>query len=579
MNNTSNSSTTKSDLRQQLSRLMPIIAWLPAYQRAWFWPDLIAGLTLAAYAVPVAMAYSSLAGLTPQAGLYCYIFGGVAYALCATSRHLAVGPTAAISVMVASVVGTMAGGDPATYAAMAATTAGLVAVICILAWVMRLSSFVNFISETILLGFKAGAALSIASMQLPKLLGVTGGGDTFFEHGIALVQNLGSAHPTVIALGIGSLVLLIFGERLFPGWPVSLTVVVLSIVTVSLLDLGSQGVRVVGQIPAGLPSLGLPHIRFQQLEGLLELAFACFLLSYVESIAAARTFAVKYHYSIDPHQELLGLGSANMVAALAHGFPVGGGLSQSAVNEKAGARTPLSLFFASGALVLVLFFLTGLLRNLPEAVLAAIVLVAVAGFVKLEDFRRLWQVSRLEFNVALVAFVGVLLLGILKGVAISAIASILFLLRMMAKPHVAVLGRIPGSIRFSDATRHTSNELFPGLFLFRVEAPLLYFNVDNIVSAVLDGIHKESTPVTLAVCDLSTSPYIDAAGAQMLAQLEEQLKQEGIQFRVAEAHAEAREILRATGVSERLGGVSRNTALADIVEDFERDTKRAASYN
>jgi MFS superfamily sulfate permease-like transporter len=317
----------------------------------------------------------------------------------------------------------------------------------------------------------------------------------------------------------------------------------------------------------------------QQLEGLLELAFACFLLSYVESIAAARTFAVKYRYTIDAQQELLGLGAANMLAALGHGFPVGGGLSQSAVNEKAGARSPLSLVFASIALVLVLFFLTGLLRNLPEAVLAAIVLVAVAGFVKLGDFKQLWQVSRLEFNVAMVAFVGVLLLGILKGVAISAIASILFLLRMMAKPHVAVLGRIPASIRFSDAARHTSNERFPGLFLFRVEAPLLYFNVDNIITAVMNGIHRETTPVRLAVCDLSTSPYLDAAGARMLAQLEEQLEQEGIQFRVAEAHAEAREILRATGISERLGGVSRYTALADIVEDFERDTARASTFS
>jgi MFS superfamily sulfate permease-like transporter len=317
----------------------------------------------------------------------------------------------------------------------------------------------------------------------------------------------------------------------------------------------------------------------QQLEGLLELAFACFLLSYVESIAAARTFAVKYRYTIDPQQELLGLGAANMLAAVGHGYPVGGGLSQSAVNEKAGARSPLSLVFASIALVLVLFFLTGLLRNLPEAVLAAIVLVAVAGFVKLEDFKRLWQVSRLEFNVAMVAFVGVLLLGILKGVAISAIASILFLLRMMARPHVAVLGRIPGSIRFSDAARHTSNELFPGLFLFRVEAPLLYFNVDNIINAVLDGIRKQTTTVRLVVCDLSTSPYIDAAGARMLAQLEEQLEREGIQFRVAEAHAEAREILRATGTSECLGGVSRYTALADIVEDFERDAMRASSVS
>ncbi len=563
----------------RLSRLLPILTWLPAYQPSWVWADLIAGLTLAAYAVPVAMAYSSLAGLTPQTGLYCYIFGGAAYALFATSRHLAIGPTAAISVMVASVAGSMAGGNPATYAALAAATAGLVAIICLLAWIMRLSTFVNFISESILLGFKAGAALSIASLQLSKLLGISGGGDNFFGRIYTFARNLGDTNPAALALGCGSLVLILLGERFFPKRPLSLAVVVLSIVAVYLFDLGQQGVRVVGQIPTGLPSIGMPAIGINQLEGLLELAFACFLLSYVESIAAARTLAAKHHYTIDPHQELLGLGAANLMTALGHGYPVGGGLSQSAVNENAGARSPLALVFASLAIALVLFFLTGLLQNLPETVLAAVALVVLAGFVKIEDFNKLWRVSRLEFNVAMVAFIAVLLLGILKGVAISAIASILFLLRMMARPHVAILGRIPGSIRFSDAERHTSNERFPGLFLFRVEAPLLYFNVDTIVSAVLNAINREATPVRLAVCDLSTSPYIDASGAKMLARLEEQLEQQGIQFRVAEAHSEGREILRATGISERLGGVSRYTALADIVEDFERDSRRPPAFN
>jgi len=561
-----------------LAQLIPIIDWLPRYQITWLWPDLIAGVTLAAYAVPVAMAYATLAGLTPQAGLYCYIFGGIAYALFASSRHLSIGPTAAISVMVASVVGTMAGGNLSTYAAIAAMTAGMVGVFCILAWLMRLSSFVNFISESILLGFKAGAALSIASMQFPKLFGVAGGGTNFFERLLTTVQQLGNARGTVIALGVASLALLICGERLFPGRPVALAVVVVATAVVSAFGLSEQGVRVVGFIPPGLPAIGLPTLHAQHIEGLVELAFACFLLSYVESIAAARAFALKHRYTVDPRQELLGLGAANIVAALGHGYPVAGGLSQSAVNEKAGARTPLSLIFASITLVLVLFFLTGMLRNLPESVLAAVILVAVAGFVKIDDFKRLWQISRLEFNVALVAFVGVLLLGILKGVTVSVIASILFLLRMMAKPHVAVLGRIPGSIRFSDAARHIHNERFPGLFLFRIEAPLLYFNVDTVSSTVLEAIHHESTAVKLAVCDLSTSPYIDAAGAKMLQNLAEELEREGIQFKVAEAHAEVREILRATGISESLGGVSRHTSLADIVEEFERDTKRAATF-
>lgn len=563
---------------RRLAQLIPIINWLPRYKFAWLGPDLLAGITLAAYAVPVAMAYATLAGLAPQAGLYCYIFSGIAYAIFASSRHLSIGPTASISVMVASVIGTMSYGDLPTYAAIASMTAGMVGAFCILAWIMRLSSFVNFISESILLGFKAGAALSIASMQFPKLFGVTVIGDNFFERVMLTFEQFDSTKSAVIALGVISLAMLICGEKIFPGRPVALAVVVIATSVVSIFGLSEQGVQVVGFIPPGLPAFRLPSLDIQHIEGLVELAFACFLLSYVESIAAARTFAAKYHYTVDPRQELLGLGAANLVAALGHGYPVAGGLSQSAVNEKAGARTPLSLIFASGTLVIVLFFLTGMLRNLPESVLAAIILVAVAGFVKIDDFKRLWQISRLEFNVALVAFMGVLLLGILKGVAVSVIVSILFLLRMMAKPHVAVLGKIPGSMRFSDAARHTSNERIPGLFLFRIEAPLLYFNVDAISSTVLEAIHNETATVKLAVCDLSTSPYIDAAGTIMLERLAAELEREGIQFKVAEAHAMAREILRATGISEALGGVSRHTALADIVEDFERDAKRAETF-
>ncbi len=557
---------------QQLAQRIPICNWLSHYRLAWLGPDMVSGVTLAAYAIPVAMAYATLAGLPPQAGLYCYIFSGFAYALFASSRHLSVGPTAAISVMVASVVGSMSAGDPARYAAIAAITAGMVAMFCLLAWLLRLSSFVNFISESILLGFKAGAALSIISMQLPKLLGIKGGGDSFLERVPIILQQAGGANLTVIALGLSSILLLVAGGRLLPGRPVALAVVIAATGLVSLLGLAENGVNVVGYIPPGLPRLGLPSFRIDQVEGLLELSFACFLLSYVESIAAARTFALKHHYPVDPRQELLSLGAANLMASLGQGYPVAGGLSQSAVNEKAGARTPLSLIFASITLVMVLFFMTGMLRNLPATVLAAIILVAVSGFINIDDFRRLRHVSRLEFRVALVAFGGVLMFGILKGVAVSAIASILFLLRMMAKPHVAILGRIPGSSRFSDAERHTSNQRFPGLLLFRIEAPLLYFNVEAVTAAVTEAIRRESVPVRLVVCDLSTSPYIDAAGAGMLEQIEEDLKREGIQFRVAEAHAEVREILRATGISESLGGVSRHTALAEIVEDFERET-------
>jgi sulfate permease, SulP family len=554
---------------RRMVQVFPILNWLPEYRSPRLLHDLLAGVTLAAYAIPVGMAYAVLAGLTPQVGLYCYIASGTVYALFASSRHLAIGPTAAISVMVASVVGGMANGDAALYAAIAATTAAMVALFCFLAWLLRLSAFVNFISETILIGFKAGAALSIAVTQLPRLFGVPGGGDHFFGRIGALLGQLGETQPIILAISAASLVILMLGERYLPRRPTALVVVILATLSVSLLGLQGRGVQVVGAIPAGLPAFRIPVVGMKYLEEIFELAFACFLLSYVESIAAARTFAAKHGYAIDARQELLGLGAANLVAALGQGYPVAGGLSQSAVNEGAGARTPLSLLFASAALTLALFLLNGWLGNLPQAVLAAVVLVAVSGFISISDFRRLWHINRTEFNVALVAFLGVLLFGILKGVMISAVASILFLLRLLARPHVATLGCIPGSVRFSDVARHPDNELFPGLFLFRVEAPLLYFNVDTIGKTVLEKVQAVSPPVRLVVCDLSTSPYIDAAGARMLAQLDDQLGRIGIRFRVAEAHAAVRDILRTTGVDQSIGGVNRLISLADIVGEFQ----------
>jgi SulP family sulfate permease len=561
--------TIKPTLLQRGIAAIPSIGWLPRYQGAWLKDDLVAGLTLAAYAVPVAMAYASLAGLPPQVGLYCYLVGGLFYALFGSCRQLAIGPTAAISIMIASVAGSLAGGDPARYAAITAMTAALVGLMSIAAWLLRLSSVVNFISETILLGFKAGAAISIASTQFPKLFGIPGGGNTLFERLGAVIRQLPETNPVVLAVAAVALLLLLAGERWLPGRPVALGVVVLAIVAVPLLHLENYGLKVVGSIPGGLPQFSFPAITMDDLDDVTYLAFACFLLSYIESISAARTFGLKHHYTVDPRQELLGLGMANLAAAVAQGYPVAGGLSQSAVNDQAGARTPLALAVTSAVLALVLIFLTGLLRTLPDAVLAIVVIVAVMGFINIREFRRLWRISRLEFTVALVAFGGVLLFGILKGVVISAVASILLLLRGVAYPHVATLGRIPGTLRFSDVVRHPDNDLFPGILLFRVEAAILYFNVEFIATTILERVHAAQDLVKLVICDLSTSPYVDSAGGRMLATLEEELAAEGIRFRVAEAHAGVRELLRAEGLEQQLGGVSRHTSIPDIIEEFQ----------
>jgi high affinity sulfate transporter 1 len=557
----------KNDAVVGLAALIPPLRWLRQYEKSWLTGDLIAGITLAAYAIPVSLAYASLAGVPPHYGIYCYLVGGLGYALFGTSRQLAVGPTSAISMLVGTTVAAMAGGDAARWAGIASLTALMVAVIGGLAWLLRLSGLVNFISETILVGFKAGAALTIALTQLPKLFGVPGGGDHFFERAWILITQLGDTNIVVLALGTAALSLLVLGNRLFPGRPVALLVVAAAIFSVSFFNLAEKGVSIVGTIPAGLPQFAWPSIRLRDVDGVLPLAAACFILAYVEGVSAARALAESHSYKINARQELLALGAANLAAAFSHGFPVAGGLSQSAVNDKAGARTPLALVFASLAIAGCLMFFTGLLHNLPNVVLAAIVLVAVRGLINLPALGHLWRVSRFEFSIAMVALAGVLLLGILKGVLLAVVVSILVLLATVARPHVAFLGRIPGTHRFSDNERHPDNESIPDVLIFRVEASLLYFNVDHVRNRVGAKI-AESGPLRLVVCDLSNSPHVDVAGAAMLAELHKELSARGIQLRIVEAHAKARDLLRAEGLEEQVGYLGRHMSVEQaLVEE------------
>jgi sulfate permease, SulP family len=545
---------------------LPPARWLAQYRAAWLPADAVAGVTLAAYAIPVSLAYAALAGLPPQVGVYGYLLGGLGYALLGSSRQLAIGPTSAISLMIAGTVGGMADGDANHYAQIASLTGFAVAMLCLIAWLLRLSGLVKLISDSILVGFKAGAALTIAMTQLPSLLGVAGGGHNFFERSVLLAGQLGETNHFVFALGVVAIMLLVLGERLLPGRPIALGVVALSIVGASVLGLPALGVATTGEIPAGLPTLEGPALRLHDIEGIVPLAAGCLLLAYIESVSAARTFAAKHGYGLDPRQELLGIGAANLAAALGHGYPVAGGLSQSAVNDKAGARTPLALVFASIALALCLLFLTGLLENLPKAVLAAVVLTAVSGLLDFPALLRMWRVSRLDFYAAAVALVGVLLFGILEGILLAALASILMLLGSVSRPHVAFLGRIPGTNRYSDFARHPENDALSGVIAFRPEASLIYVNAEAVMETVLSRL-RSATPseIRLVVCDLSASPYLDLAGSRMLHELHDKLAAEGIALRVVGAHGRVRDLLRADGMDEKVGGLDRATTLDSLL--------------
>jgi high affinity sulfate transporter 1 len=545
--------------------------WLKGYEPSWFRADLAAGVTLAAYLLPAALGDASLAGLPPEAGLYACLFGGLVWWLFCSSRQTSITVTSSISLLIGSTLGGMAGGDVAHYSAMAACTALIVAVLAFLAWLARAGSAVNFISESVMVGFKTGVAFHLASTQLPKLFGVKGGHGDFWERMYVFLQHVGETNTTSLPLGCAALAVLILGKKLLPNKPVALFVVIGGIVAASFIDLAAHGVKLLGEVPRGIPMPSLPHVVSPDIRELMPLALACFLLGAVETAAIGRMFAEKHGYRLDSNQEFLGLAGANLAAGLGHGFPISGGMSQSLVNESGGAKTPISGLIAAGIVLLVALFFTDLLRNLPQPVLAAIVLMAVASLVKVKTLKRYWQVHRSEFLVAMTALAGVLWAGLLKGVLVGAVISLVLLIRRASAPHVAFLGRIPGARRYSDLSRHADNEPTPGLIAFRVESGIVYFNAEHVFDTVLARVDAERESVCLVICDLSTSPQIDMAGARMFLNLHSELTKRGIEFRLVEARSSVRDMLRTEGVEEKVGRIDRFTMLADAIDSFQME--------
>jgi len=554
-------------------RLFPASQWLPGYSLKIFGNDSIAGVTLAAYAIPVSLAYATLAGLPPQYGVYGYLIGGIFYALLGTGKQLAIGPTSAISMLIGITLASLSNGDPQRWIDISSLTALVFAFMSVLAYVLRLNSIINFISENVLLGFKAGAAIAIGSTQLPKLFGVPGGGTNTIQRITTLLHQLPDTNYTVLVFGLIAIMLIFAGEKLFPGKPTTIVVVAISIVIISFTSLGVAGFKTVGVIPSGLPRLHLPSFNLDDIRSVVPLAFACFLLAYIESVSAAKALAQKNNYEIDPHQELLALGVANLAVSLGSGYPVSGGLSQSAVNEEAGAKTPVALIVASITIAACLMFLTGLLQNLPTVILASVVLVAIRGLVNFKEFNRLFKVNKFDFVIANLALLSVIIFGILQGVAIAALASLILIIRIVSSPHVAFLGRIPGTNRYTDMKRHPDNETLPGVLLFRVEAPLLYFNAANVFHTVWAKIMSSGIELKVVIFDLSTSAYIDSTGARLIKRLYIDLEARGIVLKVAEAHSEVRDILRFEDIEHLLGHVSRRDSVHDIVIHFVSDNK------
>jgi high affinity sulfate transporter 1 len=551
-----------------IARWVPALAWLRTYELGWLRGDVVAGLTLAAYLVPSGIGSAALANLPPEAGLYACLFSGLVYWLFCSSRYMSVSVTSSISLLIGSSLGVFAGGDATRFAVLAACTTLLVALIAFVAWLVRAGVIVNFISESAMVGFKCGVALILAVSQMPALLGIHGAPGNFWHRSAFLVEHLNETHVVAAAVGLGALGALILGKICLPNKPVSLLVVAVGIAASAWFRLGEHGVSLLGDVPQGFPRLAWPVVRWSDWDELLPLALACFILGAVETAAIGRMFAEKRGGRFDSTQEFLAIAGANLLAGLGHGFPVSGGTSQSVVNESSGARTPLSTFLASCVVLLVVVSLSGLLRDLPQTVVAAVVIVAVGGLLRVSALKALWREDRQEFVVAMCALIAALGSGLLRGVLIGAIISLVQLLRRASKPHVALLGRIPGTRRYSDFDRHTDNEIVSGVTILRPESGLVYFNIEHVHDALIERVHAQSPRPKLVVLDLGSSPYVDMQSAHALGALADELTSLGIRIQVVECHSAVRDRLRNEGVDGKLGGVNRFTSVADAMDAF-----------
>jgi SulP family sulfate permease len=553
-----------------------VIQWLPGYDRSWFRSDLFAALTVAAFAVPNMMAFSQLAGLPPEYGLYAGIGAGIAYFLFGTVKRLSVGPTAAQSIMIASVLSVMVvrsdyEGDPegyiARYLSLAILASFLLGTIFILARVFRLGFIVNLIPVPVFRGFMAGMGLTIIVSQLPKLFGVPEVQGDFFTHLFDLTGNLGDANLPTLGLGLMLLAILFGLNYRFKRLPNPLIVVVISILVMSLTDLSTRGVALVGEIPSGIPRPSVIELDPGDIEALLPLALGLFLLSFVESTSVGKQLESKHRYRMDPDQELVALGAANFGSGLLQGFPVCGSVSRSFLNDLTGAKTQLSSLLMALVLILVAGWFTGLLRDMPMVVMGVLIIVAVYPVIDLRDLHRIRMISGTGFIVAMASFASVLAFGVLEGILIGVGISFLYILYRIASPSVAMLGRIPDTPDFKDVARNDEFILYPGVLILRFDAPLVFANAHTVKNQILDKMDEERY-VEMLILDMETSPILDVTASEMLGELDDMMAQRDVVFRLANCTGEVRDMLRATYPKERVGHITAETTVNHIVDEW-----------
>ncbi|MGE5027305.1 MAG: SulP family inorganic anion transporter [Betaproteobacteria bacterium] len=547
-----NTSTSPSN---SITKFIPGLALFRGVTPVLLRTDFIVAITVFAVLVPSSMAYGDLAGVNPVAGLYVAVAAMVMYALFGTSKQVIMGPEATSAIMTAAAVAPLAGNDPARYASLVALTAILVGIVSLLGRVAKLGFITDFLSKPILVGYIFGATLIVIGSQLGKMFGISLESDKFFQQVLELVTRLGEAHMLTVVIGVVCMAGLFLMRRINPALPGPLIVVVVTIILSVLLDWEAKGVKVVGPVPAGLPKLTIPAASFEDILALLPAALALTILIFADEILTARVFANKHGQKIDSNQEFVALGMANIAAGLFTGFPAALSASRTAVNDQMGGKTQWVSIFAAALTIIFLLFLTPLLAPLPSVALGAIIIVASLGLVDIPAFRYLRKVRRSEFLLAVFTSFGVLVVGVLWGIFVAVVLSLINVLYHIAHPHDALLDDVDvrGGTVYRGIHDKETSLTEPGLIVYRFDAPLVFANANYFTERLERIVADAGEGLKCVVLDADAISDFDSTAAEALETLNADLERHGVELWVARANAPLRELLQRTDLVDRIG--------------------------
>ncbi|MCJ7444451.1 MAG: SulP family inorganic anion transporter [Methanotrichaceae archaeon] len=567
---------TSKSIKESIIRRVPIIQWLPNYPKEYLKDDSVAGLIVWALAVPVAISYAQIAGVSPEAGLYTSMIALLLYGIFGASRDVKVAATSSMAILTASIIGSMVAGNTTQYFELTATLAVLTGLIFLLFGIARLGFVSEFMSKPVTTGFIFGMACIIIVSQIPKILGIQKVTGSFFEELRNIIIQLGNVNSWSVLVGVTALILIAFLRRKFPQYPAAMIAFVYGVLLYNILNLETHGVAVVGDIATGIPQIGLPSTQLSDYITLLPGAFALVIVGLSETMGVAKTYAQKNRYETDSNQELIGLGIANIGSGMGNGFAVDASLSTTATSNESGSKTQITSLVAGLLVLLTMLFLAPIFHNVPQAILGAIVIYAVWNLLNYRELNRYRLLDPKEFWLSMLALLGVLTLGVLEGLIVAVGVSIIRLAYDASKPHIAILGKVPGRNIYGDIERHPENEQIPGLIIFRPDEQLFFANADKVRAFIQTiTLKNDPTPETIII-DMDASYYLDISSTDMLSRLIADLKAVKLEVLFAGLKGNVRDTFRKRGLTQKTGEDKIFRSLQDAV-DYFIDIKGSAS--